>query len=48
MPTMPAVFSVPLRRPDSCPPPEQQRLETQAAPHIERAHALGAMELVCR
>ena len=40
-PTMPATFCVPLRRPRSCPPPDQKRLERRAGFQIEHADALG-------
>ena len=50
-PTMPGTFSVPERRPFSCPPPSIWHGERQlrlAAAHVERAGALGAVALVRR
>ncbi len=46
---MPATFSVPARRPSSCPPPTQQRLQPlDVLGQHQRADALGAADLVRR
>ncbi len=49
-PTIPGTFKVPERRPFSCPPPSicgcRRRRGLRDLPHVERAHALGAVHLV--
>ena len=43
---MDATFSVPGRKPRSWLAPSEERSERRAAPHVERADALGGVELV--
>ena len=47
-PAMPGRFSVPARRPRSCPPPRSSGVELGAADHDERADPRRAAELVRR
>ena len=48
-PAMAATFSVPPRKPRSCPPPRTSALGSEIAPNGgERARALGTAELVAR
>ena len=45
---MPGTFSVPERRPNSCPPPCSVGMSCYAAAHVERAETLRAVHLVRR